>query len=84
VPLLTLANAAPQWLTSLVPADLVELETLAGLPRTRNLILCSPLKLPGATLLTSQGLDWNHDWPTEGRRQLHAFVQKQIRRVSIS
>lgn len=76
-PLLTLTNAAPLGIVEILPGDLVELETLAALPRTRNLILCSPIRLPGSTLLDPEGLDWNHDWPAEGRRQLYAFIRRQ-------
>ena len=62
---------------TIAPGDLVDMETLAQLPRTRNLILCSPIRLPGSTLLDPEGLDWNHDWPAEGRRQLYAFIRRQ-------
>lgn len=78
VPLLTLTNAAPQVLTDLEPSDLVEMETLAALPRSRNLILSGPIKLPGATLLTPEGLDPDHDWAAEGRRQLHHLVRRVL------
>ena len=76
-PLLTLTNAAPLVLIDLAPGDLVEAEAFAQLPRTRNLILSGPIKLPGATLLDPAGLDPDHDWPAEGRRQLHAFIRRR-------
>lgn len=75
--LLTLTNAAPQCFIDIEPSDYVDLETLAQLPRTRNLILCGPIKLPGAIPLNPDGLDWDHDWAAEGRRQLHAFIRRQ-------
>ena len=76
-PRLTLTNAAPLVLVDLAPADLVDMETLAQLPRLRNLIVCGPIKLAAATVLEPEGLDWNHDWPAEGRRQLHHLIRKE-------
>lgn len=76
-PLLTLTNAAPLVIVDLEPRDHVDIETIAARPRSRNLILSGPIKLPGATLLDPEGLDIAHDWPAEGRRQLHAFIRRQ-------
>lgn len=76
-PKLTLTNAAPMALIDLSPRDLVDIETLAGLPRLRNLVVCGPIKPRDATLLDPEGLDWNHDWAAEGRRQLHHLIRRQ-------
>lgn len=75
-PKLTLTNVAPLVLVDLTPADLVDIETLSRLPRTRNFIVCGPLKPPGAQLLDPEGLDWNHDWSAEGRRQLYHLIRR--------
>ena len=55
---------------------IVELETLAAMPRLRNLIVCGPLKLPGAEGLDPAGLPMNHDWAAEGRRQLYHLIRR--------
>lgn len=73
---LGLTNVAPQVIIELTAGDLVEMERLSEVPRTRNLILSGPLKVPRAVLLDPTGLDWNHDWPAEGRRQLYHLIRR--------
>lgn len=73
---LNLTNVAPQAIIELTPAELVEMERVSELPRTRNLILSGPLKVPRAVLLDPTGLDWNHDWAAEGRRQLYRLIRR--------
>ncbi|GBU16825.1 MULTISPECIES: hypothetical protein [Methylobacterium] len=75
-PKLLLTNVAPVAITDTEPGDLVELETLAAMPRLRNLIVCGPLKLPGAEVLDPAGLPMNHDWAAEGRRQLYHLIRR--------
>jgi len=75
-PKLELTNVVPLVITDTGPGDLVDMETLAGMPRLRNLIISGPLKLPGAELLEPAGLDWNHDWAAEGRRQLYHLIRR--------
>lgn len=73
---LRLTNAAPLALIDMVPGDFGDAEALASLPRTRNLILSGPLKVPGSEILDPEGLDWNHDWRAEGARWLHHFIRR--------
>lgn len=77
-PMLNLTNVAPLGIIEWSAADFADVEALAALPRRRNLIVCGPLKLPGATLLDPAGLDWDHDWPAEGRRQLWHLIRKDV------
>lgn len=76
-PKLVLTNVAPLAFVDIEPADTLDIETLGRLPRLRNLVVCGPIKPPDATLLDPEGLDWNHDWAAEGRRQLHHLIRRQ-------
>lgn len=77
-PRLLLTNAAPVCLVEAAYRDFSRLENLTYFPRVRNLILSGGLAPPGAVILDPEGLDPAHDWPTEGRRQLHALVQRKL------
>ncbi|GJE78141.1 hypothetical protein [Methylorubrum suomiense] len=73
---LGLTNVAPLAIVDLSSGDFVEMERMAEVPRTRNLILSGPLRVPGAVVLEPDGLDWNHDWSVEGRRQLYNRIRR--------
>jgi hypothetical protein len=75
-PKLTITNAAPLVILDWGPADFNDMERLAAMPRTRNVIFSGPVKVPGTTVLDPAGLDWNHDWLTESRRQLYHLIRK--------
>lgn len=76
-PRLLLTNAAPLCLVEAAYRDFARIELLTHYPRLRNLVLSGGLAPPGAVTLSPEGLDPNHDWATEGRRQLHATIQRR-------
>lgn len=75
-PKLMLTNIAPVVITDTGPGDLLDMEILAAMPRTRNLIISGPLRPPGAETLDPAGLPLEHDWPAEGRRQLYHLIRR--------
>lgn len=77
-PRLTVTNAAPMCLVEGTYREFRYLEQLTHYPRTRNLVISGRLCPPGAVRLDPAGLDPHHDWPAEGRRQLHALVHKRM------
>lgn len=71
-----LTDVAPLCLIDIEVSHLDEIERLMQLPRTRNLVLSGPVRLPGTQLLNSVGLPDHMVWSDEGGRQLYERIRE--------